>query len=125
MEKFIWIGIAGGAGALSRYGLAGLVSRFSGGSFPAGTFTVNMAGCLLFGLVWGLLEDRGGVSPQMRVAVLTGFMGAFTTFSTFAFESAALLRSGQWAYALLNIGGQNLLGLALLIGGMALARVLP
>jgi len=125
LEKLIWLGLAGGVGALSRYGLSGLVQRLAGGSFPAGTFVVNMAGCLLFGLVWGLMEDRAGIGPQARVAVLTGYMGAFTTFSTYAFESAALLRGGQWAYALANIGGQNLLGLALLFAGLALAKLIP
>ncbi|MCK9240079.1 CrcB family protein [Desulfocurvus sp.] len=125
MEKLVLLGLAGGLGALARYGLAGLVQRLAGGSFPAGTFVVNMAGCLLFGLAWGLLEDRAGLGPQARAVVLTGFLGAFTTFSTFMFESAALLRSSQWAYAALNIGGQNLLGLACLLAGLALARLVP
>jgi len=125
VEKFILLGLAGALGALSRYGLAGLVQRLAGGSFPAGTFVVNMIGCLLFGLVWGLMEDRAGLGPQARVVVLTGFLGAFTTFSTFMFESAALLRSSQWAYALLNLGGQNLVGLACLLTGLALARLVP
>ncbi|WP_028587081.1 fluoride efflux transporter CrcB [Desulfocurvus vexinensis] len=125
MEKLVLLGLAGALGALSRYGLAGLVQRLAGGSFPAGTFVVNMVGCLLFGLVWGLAEDRAGLGPQARAVVLTGFLGAFTTFSTFMFESAALLRSSQWAYALLNIGGQNLIGLACLLAGLALARLVP
>lgn len=125
VDKLIWLGLAGGAGALSRYGLAGLVHRVAGGAFPAGTFVVNMAGCLLFGLVWGVLEDRAALPPQVRVVVLTGFMGAFTTFSTYVFESASLLRDGQWAYALVNMAGQNLAGLALLFAGLALARYVP
>jgi CrcB protein len=125
LEKFIWLAVAGGCGALSRYGLGGLVHRVAGGSFPAGTFVVNMIGSLLFGLIWGILDQRGVLGPTARVAVLTGFMGAFTTFSTFMFESATLLRDGQWLSAALNIAGQNAVGLALMFTGLALARLVP
>lgn len=122
LSKLLVIGLAGGLGALSRYGLAGLVQRLSGGSFPLGTFVVNILGCFLFGLVWGVLENRLG--PQFRLAALTGFMGAFTTFSTYMFESAGLLQHGQWAWALANLAGQNALGLALLFAGLTLGRAL-
>ncbi|NJB66604.1 CrcB protein [Desulfobaculum xiamenense] len=125
MEKLILLAMAGGAGALSRYGLAGLVHRFAGGGFPAGTFVVNMIGSLLFGLIWGILDQRAILGPQARVIILTGFMGAFTTFSTFMFETATLLRDGQWLPAVLNIAGQNMVGLALLFTGLALARLVP
>ncbi len=114
------LALAGGMGALSRYGLAGLVQRLAGGNFPVGTFCVNIFGCFLFGFVWGVLETRLG--PQFRVVVLTGFMGAFTTFSTYAFESLSLAQHGQWTLALVNILGQNVLGLLLLFGGLALGR---
>jgi CrcB protein len=119
------IALGGGAGALSRYIVAGTAQRLGGGSFPAGTFVVNALGCLLFGLIWGLFEDRAAIGPQTRLMVLTGFLGAFTTFSTYAFESAALLRDGQWLYAFLNIAGQNALGIALLMSGLMLARLVP
>ncbi len=111
-------------GALCRYGLAGLVQRLAGERFPLGTLVVNLVGCLLFGLVWGWLEGRVGFSPQTRVVVLTGFMGAFTTFSTFAFETASLLQGGQIAAAVLNIGVQTVLGVVLVLAGMALAQSL-
>jgi len=120
--KIVVIALAGGLGALSRYGLAGLVQRLAGGSFPLGTFAVNILGCFLFGLVWGLLEHRLG--PHFRLAALTGFMGAFTTFSTYAFESATLLQHGQWGLAAANLAGQNILGLALLVAGLALGRAI-
>lgn len=121
-QKLLYLALAGGLGALSRYGLAGLVQRLAGGSFPLGTFAVNILGCFLFGLVWGVLEHRLG--PQFRVVVLTGFMGAFTTFSTYAFESATLMQHGQWGWALANLAGQNVLGLALLFAGLALGRAI-
>jgi len=123
VQKLIWIAAAGGLGSLSRYGLAGLVHRFVGGTFPWGTFAVNALGCLLFGVIWGLVETRAPFGPQVRAMVLTGFMGAFTTFSTFIFETTELLRGGQHLAALLNLAGQNVLGLACLFLGLALAHM--
>jgi CrcB protein len=123
MLKILLVGLGGGAGALARWGLAGLVHRLFGGGFPLGTFVVNLTGCLLFGLAWGLVESRGLLGPSARMAVLTGFLGAFTTFSTFAFESAQLLRLGQWGLALANVAGQVVLGLVFLFLGLALSRL--
>ncbi|SKA81566.1 fluoride efflux transporter CrcB [Desulfobaculum bizertense] len=125
MEKLLLLALGGSAGALSRYGLAGLVHKIFGGTFPLGTFVVNMCGCLFFGLVWGFLENRTILGPAARTAVLTGFMGAFTTFSTYIFESSSLLRDGQWWSAIANIAGQTVLGLVLLTAGLFLARLIP
>jgi len=124
VQTVIAVSVAGALGALSRYALAGAVQRASGGAFPVGTVVVNLAGCLLFGLVWGALEPRIGLAPHLRLAVLTGFLGSFTTFSTFAFESASLLQQGQIAAALLNVGLQTAAGLALVVVGLALGRAL-
>jgi len=121
-QNLILMALAGGAGALCRYGLGGVVQRLAGDRFPMGTLAVNLLGCLLFGLVWGWLEGRAGFSPQTRAIVLTGFMGAFTTFSTFAFETANLLQSGQWLAAAFNVGVQTVLGVVLVIVGMGLAQ---
>lgn len=124
MQNLLWIAAAGGVGALARYGLGGLVHRLWGPSFPWGTFTVNILGCFMFGLVWALAETRFAISGQMRLIVLTGFMGSFTTFSTFVFESGMLLRDGQYLLAAANMIGQNLVGLLALFLGLALARAL-
>ncbi len=123
MRQMVFLFLAGGVGALCRFGLAGLVHRHFDGSFPWGTAVVNVLGCLAFGLVWGLAEQRFIIPGQVRIIILTGFMGAFTTFSTFAFETVMLLRDGQLFYALANLAGQNLLGLAAILGGLALARL--
>ena len=83
---------------------------------------VNLLGCLLFGFVWGWLEGRVGFSPQTRAVVLTGFLGAFTTFSTFAFETANLLQGGQVLAAVLNVTVQTVLGVMFLLAGMTIAQ---
>lgn len=123
MQKLLLLFFAGGFGSLSRYTLAGVVQRFSGASFPAGTFFVNCLGCFLFGMVWSVLEDRISVPPDVRVIVLTGFMGAFTTFSTFIFETANLVSASQWAYAIANCAGQLLVGILLLWLGLSLGKL--
>ena len=124
MHKYLYIAAGGAAGSLCRYLVSGVAQRMVDSPFPAGTFTVNMLGCLLFGLVTGLFEDRLGFPPEMRLLILTGFMGAFTTFSTYMFESANLVKSGQWAMAAMNIGSQSVLGFFCIIGGLALGRLI-
>jgi CrcB protein len=122
LQNLLLMAAAGGLGALCRYGLGGVVQQYVGARFPAGTLVVNLLGCLLFGFVWGWLEGRAGFSPQTRLVVLTGFMGAFTTFSTFAFETANLLQGGQLLAAVLNVGVQTIAGVLLVIAGLALAQ---
>jgi len=123
MSKIVLIALAGACGTLCRYWLSGLVYDLMGRDFPWGTWAVNIAGCFLFGLVWILAEERGFLSAQARILILTGFMGAFTTFSTFIFESGGLLNDGQWLKLALNLAGQNLVGFAALYLGTGLGRI--
>lgn len=120
--KFGWLFLAGGIGALARYSLAGIAQRVYGGELPVGTLVVNLLGCLLFGFVWSLAEERLVISGEARFLILTGFMGAFTTFSTFAFESSALLRDSQWFLATGNILLHNVVGILAVLAGMAVGR---
>ena len=122
--KLMWLALAGSLGTLCRYGLSGLMQRLTGSLFPWGTISVNIIGCLLFGLVWSVLEERVHLSSEMRVIILTGFMGAFTTFSTFMFETGQLLKESQYLLALGNVGLQNIVGLAALFLGLLLGRLL-
>lgn len=123
MQKMILIGAAGALGALARYGLGGLVQRYSGVTFPWGTFVVNMLGSFLFGFVWSLVEQRLVISVESRVIILSGFLGAFTTFSSFMFETSSLIGEGQWGLAALNIVGQIGLGLVAMFLGLAAGRL--
>lgn len=116
------LALAGALGTLCRYGLSGAVHRFSGAGFPWGTLSVNALGCLLFGFVWTLGEERFVISGQTRFILLTGFMGAFTTFSTFAFETGAFLQDSAWRLAAGNLLAHNVLGLVCLFLGLLLGR---
>lgn len=117
------VAIGGAIGAVSRYGLGGLVHRYASPHFPYGTFAVNVLGCLVFGLLAGLSEQRFVLGPQARAFLLIGILGGFTTFSSFTFESFQLLRDGELARGFANIAGQVVIGLAALWTGFVLARM--
>jgi len=122
MVKLVLLFITGGIGCLARFGLAGIVQRFYGGEFPLGTLAVNLSGCLMFGFVWSLAEGQLVISNESRMIILTGFMGSFTTFSTFAFESNALMRDAQWMYFTANLMLQVIVGIAAINIGMSVGR---
>ncbi len=124
LKKIMLIAIAGGLGTLARYGLSGLVQRLDGSGFAWGTTVVNLAGCLLFGLFWSVAEERFLVSSEIRIIVLTGFMGAFTTFSTYVFETSQLMRDAEWLMAGSNIVLQTVGGLCCFFVGLFLGRVI-
>jgi fluoride exporter len=114
------IALGGALGALSRYALGTAVQRASGGAFPLGTFIVNIVGCLLYGAIYGWLQKKLDLSPQVQLALLTGFMGAFTTFSTYAHETVKLLQDGRIGLAVINVVGQTVIGLLFIFAGLRL-----
>ena len=122
-QRIILLCIAGAAGTLCRYGLAVLTHRIAGTSFPWGTLAVNITGCFAAGLLWAVFEHRWTVSSETRIIVMLGFMGAFTTFSTYMLESGELIRTAQYFSAAANLFLQNGLGLIALIAGVALGRL--
>lgn len=121
-QRIILLCIAGAAGTLCRYGLAGMIHRIAGTGFPWGTLTVNIMGCFAAGLALALFEHRWPVAPETRIIIMLGFMGAFTTFSTYMLESGELIRTAQYFSAAANIFLQNGLGFAALLAGIALGR---
>jgi len=122
IQKLLLIGLAGALGTLARYGLSGIVQRIAGGTLPWGTLAVNVTGCFLAGLIWALIENRITVSGETRAIILIGFMGAFTTFSTFVLETGELMRDAEWFRAFGNLALQNIIGVLALFAGFAIAR---
>ena len=122
MKELPWLALAGALGTLSRYGLSMGIHRFTPDSFPWPTLVVNVVGCFFFALIWALVEQRVD-GEQLRLIVLTGFFGAFTTFSTFAFDSGGLLRASQFGAAAANLVAQNLLGLGAIFLGLKAAQI--
>ncbi len=121
--KWILVMIGGSLGAALRYAVNLLAVRFWGSGFPWGTLAVNLAGCLLIGLIFGLAERAAWVSPSMRLFFVTGFLGALTTFSSFAIETVNTASTGSLALATTNVLANNIFGLALVIAGLRLARL--
>ena len=121
---FRWWGlIAGGiAGTLSRYLMAGFVHDFLGSEFPYGTLIVNLTGCLAIGFLDALAEEKFVLSPNARVLLMTGFCGAYTTFSTFILETSHLFRDGEFARGAINIGASVIAGFLLFQLGSILGR---
>ena len=111
MTKLILIAVAGGAGSLLRFGLSGWVQKASDSPFPLGTLSVNVLGCLMIGVLTALFTGPYLLRDEIRFAILVGLLGGFTTFSTFAWETTALMNDGQWARAGMNILLSNILGL--------------
>src|SRR5215470_18702496 len=88
------------------------VLRVTGTLFPLGTFVVNVVGCLAFGAIAGAASQRVQLAPALRLFLLTGILGGFTTFSTYTFESFTLMQDGQFLWASINVVGQVVAGLA-------------
>jgi fluoride exporter len=120
----ILIGLGGFAGAISRYLVDGLVSDRTAGAFPWGTLVVNLTGSFVLGLLFALTAERAILPADIRGPVMIGFIGAYTTFSTYMLESWGLLESGSWAPALANLGGSVVLGLIAVAAGLTLGRAL-
>ncbi len=121
---WLWVGAGGFAGAVARYAVSGLAHRWLGATFPYGTLAVNVLGCLVIGLVAGVVEVRILLPPAIRAFALLGFLGSFTTFSTFGYETVALWRTGQPWLAAANVASSLLLGLGAVVGGMLLGRLI-
>lgn len=122
MHLIFYIGIFGFIGAISRYLLSGWVYSVMGTRFPYGTLTVNIIGSFLLGFLFKLTTGRVILEADLRTALTVGFIGAFTTFSTFSLETFNLLEEGSWALAALNIAASVIVCLIATWGGVVLAR---
>ena len=119
-------GAVGGAfGAVARFAIDGWVSERTGGLFPWGTLVINLSGAFLLGLLATLAIDRAVLSPDIRPIAMIGFLGAYTTFSTWMLDCWRLMQEGAWALAVANLVGSVLLGLVAVGLGVALGRLVP
>jgi len=122
--KLLYIAVGGALGALARYGLSGVVQRIGGTGFPWGTAVVNVLGCFIFGVIWSVAANRWTVGGDTRAILFVGFLGAFTTFSTFVSESGQLMADGEWLYGMGNILLQVVAGLGVFFLGMIAGRTI-
>jgi len=122
--RFILVGLGGFLGANARYLTTTYASRVFGTSFPYGTLLTNVTGSFLLGLILAFLNDRGSLDSPMRYFFVIGFLGAYTTFSTFTSESIQLLHQGTPMLAAVNILGSVILGLLALVSGTLLGKLI-
>jgi CrcB protein len=122
LGAFALVGTGGFLGSVARYAVALLFAPLAPG-FPFATFTVNIAGCFLIGLLSELAVSTTLVSPEARLFLVTGFCGGFTTFSSYMFEHASLLKDGQLFYASLYLAGSIVGGLITLYTGVLFAKI--
>jgi CrcB protein len=122
VERIIAIGLAGALGALSRYGLQSLVNDVAGRPSLLGTMLANLTGAFLLGLLVAATESRLEINSVTRAALAVGFLGSYTTFSTFMFESVSRLENGEVLLVGSYVAGSVVLGLALAYAGLQLGR---
>jgi CrcB protein len=120
--EYIWVGIGGLAGAIARFAMTRYASGRFGDAYPWGTFTINLIGAFLIGLFLTWLNERSIAAPEARLALAVGFLGGYTTFSSYTFEAVAMAQRGNWLGALSYVLGSNVLGLAACVLGIVVAR---
>ena len=121
MYKLVLIALGGMLGTLCRYSLATWVEQRAPSQFPYGTVVINLVGCFVAGLLFPLFE-QSSVTPELRLAVFTGFLGGFTTFSAYGLQTVVLADGGVLGVAILNVLVSNAGGLAFVWIGMSLSR---
>ena len=121
MATLLWIMLGGAVGTGARYLVAGLLNSADAGAFPYGTLTVNLVGCLLIGVLATLFGDATGTQAQLKLALIVGCLGGFTTFSAFGLEAFGLMQSGAMTSAAIYVLASNLGGITLAWCGYKLA----
>ena len=122
--KYLQLVVGGAVGTLARYTLAGIVYRVLGTDFPYGTLVVNLSGCSFIGVLAAVAETKFALSADLRMLLMIGFCGAFTTFSTFIFETNALMADGEFLRASANVLVSVIAGLVLFRLGMIIGKLI-
>jgi CrcB protein len=124
LPQLLWVGVGGFLGSVARFVVAGFFNRLSPIlAFPVGTLAVNILGCFLIGLLYGLAESRDILGTDIRIFLFIGVLGGFTTYSTFGFESLALLQDGEFFKTSANILLHVIVGFAAVWIGDTLGRL--
>ncbi|MDE2489491.1 MAG: fluoride efflux transporter CrcB [Elusimicrobia bacterium] len=123
MNKWLALGVGGVLGTYARYAAAAWIPSLAGGGFPYGTLAVNLSACLIIGFFDSLAQARGLLGPTARLLLMTGFCGAYSTFSTLVLETSNLAADGQTLAALINYLGSGIAGFLLLRAGMWLGTI--
>lgn len=121
-HEYLWVSLGGIVGACARYFLSRFAARIAGSSFPWGTLFINLTGSFILGLFLVYTTERAFVDPRWRLMIAIGFCGAYTTFSSYAYESMVYFEQGHWALFAGNVLANNLLCLAAVLGAAAIAR---
>ncbi len=116
--------VFGSLGTLARYGLQGLVQEHTGAGFPSGTLSVNLIGSCVLGVVLRLSLERLWIPADWRIILTIGFLGAFTTFSTFSWEAFRMLEDGEWMKATIYVGASVVGGLLGIVLGIKIADLI-
>lgn len=122
VKSLLWIALGGAAGSMSRFLLSQVVQTVYAGRFPLGTLLINALGSFLIGIVFVMIAERLVLEPHWRSILIVGFLGAFTTFSTFSLETVALVEKGHYSFAVLYIASSVGLCLTATVAGLLLAR---
>lgn len=116
------IGFGGAVGSICRYLMSIYVSKYITITFPMGTFLVNISGCFLIGLLYGIASRYAWLNLEWRLFLITGICGGYTTFSSFSWESISLIRQGDYAYFFAYVLGSVILGLLATVGGLSIVK---
>lgn len=124
MLKYVMVGMGGFVGAITRFWVGVYIANRMGTRFPYGTFVINISGSFIIGLVITVLAERSSLSPNWRYLIPIGFVGAYTTFSTFEFETLRAIQDGQIAIGMLNVFGSVIAGFIAVWLGVITAKLL-
>lgn len=124
MLKYLMVGVGGGLGSILRFWLGSYVGERMGTRFPYGTFVINVTGSFLIGVVFAVLTARTNWSPNWRYLIPIGFIGGYTTFSSFEFETLRTVQDGQFGLALLYVAASVCVGFLAVWGGVMAGKVI-